>query len=211
MILSRTPRFLYISFFRNVAQNELDAADNEKTIGVVILSFISLITVVFYFFVKNAHATIRVFAEEVMDKVKELDEEKLKTEKALHEFLPVSVVRNMKTQTGNETTTMMAESFECVTILYGEIVGFDKLTCDSNPNEVPKFLGRIALITGAGLHQPFLRQPGLPHQHVQGGWRGLQLLATAGLHHADNDGGLHGRLGNAPQDRSELTWTFWSP
>ena len=32
------------------------------------LSF-SLITVAFYFFVKNAHLTIRVFAQEVMEKV----------------------------------------------------------------------------------------------------------------------------------------------
>ena len=85
---------------RNVAQDELDAADNEKRIGIAILSFIrfsmldinndwqplpanirmqlsntikisilSLITVAFYFFVKNAHWTIRVFAQEVMEKV----------------------------------------------------------------------------------------------------------------------------------------------
>ena len=72
---------------------------------------LSLITVAFYFFVKNAHWTIRVFAQEVMEKVadfglysfcdpcskvNELDEEKMKTEEALHDFLPVSVVRSMK-------------------------------------------------------------------------------------------------------------------
>ena len=31
-------------------------------------------------------------------KVNELDEEKMKTEEALHDFLPVSVVRSMKVQ-----------------------------------------------------------------------------------------------------------------
>ena len=32
----------------------------------------------------------------LISKVNELDEEKMKTEEALHDFLPVSVVRSMK-------------------------------------------------------------------------------------------------------------------
>lgn len=46
--------------FRSVAQDELNAADQEKMIGIAILSFISLVTLVFYFFVKNALSVIRV-------------------------------------------------------------------------------------------------------------------------------------------------------
>lgn len=46
--------------FRDVAQDELNAADQEKIIGIAVLSFISLVTLVFYFFVKNALAVIRV-------------------------------------------------------------------------------------------------------------------------------------------------------
>ena len=38
----------------------------------------------------------RVFAKEVVEKVLELDEEKKKTEKAFHDFLPPSVVRDLK-------------------------------------------------------------------------------------------------------------------
>ena len=45
---------------RSVAQDELNAADQEKMIGIAILSFISLVTLVFYFFVKNALSVIRV-------------------------------------------------------------------------------------------------------------------------------------------------------
>ena len=45
---------------RDVAQDELNAADQEKIIGIAVLSFISLVTLVFYFFVKNALAVIRV-------------------------------------------------------------------------------------------------------------------------------------------------------
>ena len=39
---------------------------------------------------------MQVFAKEVMEKVGELDAEKMKTEKAFHDFLPTSVVRDMK-------------------------------------------------------------------------------------------------------------------
>ena len=68
---------------------------------------------VFYFFVKNAldvirffsvaifedfwlFVNLRIFAKEVVDKVRELDEEKKKTEKAFHDFLPPSVVKDIK-------------------------------------------------------------------------------------------------------------------
>lgn len=44
----------------DVAQGELNAADQEKIIGIAVLSFISLVTLVFYFFVKNALSVIRV-------------------------------------------------------------------------------------------------------------------------------------------------------
>ena len=83
----------------------------------------SLITLLFYFFVKNALTVIRVkfpdkcfflqnvkdvkrdfkfsqifqvFAKEVIEKVQELDQEKMKTEKAFHDFLPLTIVRDIK-------------------------------------------------------------------------------------------------------------------
>ena len=45
-----------------MAQEELNAADTEKIAGIAILSFISLITIIFYFFVKNALSVIRLAA-----------------------------------------------------------------------------------------------------------------------------------------------------
>ena len=56
---------LNIFHCRSVAQDELNAADQEKMIGIAILSFISLVTLVFYFFVKNALSVIRVKDEKI--------------------------------------------------------------------------------------------------------------------------------------------------
>ena len=52
--------FFLLTINRHVAQEELNAADQEKIIGIAVLSFISLVTLVFYFFVKNALSVIRV-------------------------------------------------------------------------------------------------------------------------------------------------------
>ena len=37
-----------------------------------------------------------MFAKEVIEKVQELDQEKMKTEKAFHDFLPLTIVRDIK-------------------------------------------------------------------------------------------------------------------
>ncbi|XP_071748838.1 uncharacterized protein [Lepeophtheirus salmonis] len=117
-----------------VAQDELNAADQEKIIGIAILSFISLVTLVFYFFVKNALSVIRIFAKEVMEKVRELDAEKMKTEKAFHDFLPKTVVRDLKRK------RVLAENFDCVTVFFGDIIGFNDLTSDCTPSELIDFM-----------------------------------------------------------------------
>ena len=48
------------------------------------------------FWTSQPDLNMQVFAKEVMEKVRELDAEKMKTEKAFHDFLPTSVVRDMK-------------------------------------------------------------------------------------------------------------------
>ena len=115
-------QYFFAIHFRVVAQEELNAADQEKNIGIAVLSFISLVTLVFHFFVRNALSVIRVsekcsmkrckcanksrhsfdnpfiqiFAKEVMEKVRLLDTEKMKTEKAFHDFLPKTIIRDLK-------------------------------------------------------------------------------------------------------------------
>ena len=71
----------------------------------------------------------------MLEKVGELDAEKMKTEKAFHDFLPTSVVRDMKRSKGGEGS-VLAQHFDCVTIFYGEIIGFNSLISDCSANEV---------------------------------------------------------------------------
>ena len=121
---------IYFLVHRNVAKQELDEAEAGKSTGIAILSFISVVTLIFYFFVKNALGVIRVFAREVVEKVSELEKEKMKTGKAFHDFLPSGVVKDLK------KNNVAATHFNCVTIFYGEILDFDDLIKDCSASEV---------------------------------------------------------------------------
>ena len=129
---------IYFLVDRNVAKQELDEAEAGKSTGIAILSFISVVTLIFYFFVKNALGVIRVFAREVVEKVSELEKEKMKTGKAFHDFLPSGVVKDLK------KNNVAATQFSCVTIFYGEILDFDELIKDCSASEV-KILQSVAV------------------------------------------------------------------
>ena len=49
---------------------------------------------------------------------------------AFHDFLPTTVVRDLKKK------KILAENFSCVTIFFGDIIGFNELTSDCSANEV---------------------------------------------------------------------------
>ena len=123
-----------------MAKQELDEAEAGKSTGIAILSFISVVTLIFYFFVKNALGVIRVFAREVVEKVSELEREKMKTGKAFHDFLPSGVVRDLK------KNNVAATEFSCVTIFYGEILDFDDLIKDCSAAEVSDLLLNLLTI-----------------------------------------------------------------
>ena len=65
-----------------------------------------------------------------MEKVSELEREKMKTGKAYHDFLPSCIVKDLKKK------KVAASQFKCVTIFYGEILDFDDLIKDCSASEV---------------------------------------------------------------------------
>ena len=71
-----------------------------------------------------------MFAREVVEKVSELEKEKMKTGKAFHDFLPSGVVKDLK------KNNVAATQFSCVTMFYGEILDFEDLIKDCSASEV---------------------------------------------------------------------------
>ena len=89
-----------------------------------------------------------------MEKVRLLDTEKMKTEKAFHDFLPKSIIRDLKRKRVRLVCDflsfkvsyivlhlqVLAEKFDNVTILFGDVVGFVEITANCTPNELIDFM-----------------------------------------------------------------------
>ncbi|XP_052839651.1 LOW QUALITY PROTEIN: uncharacterized protein LOC128254553 [Drosophila gunungcola] len=113
-------------------------ADRKEAIGIAILVVVLLVSPVIIVLVKNAAATIQLYALNLSQKAKELKREKRKSDSLLFQMLPPSVAMQLK-----QTQQVPAELYEAVTIYFSDIVGFTEIAADCTPLEVVTFLNSI--------------------------------------------------------------------
>uniref|UniRef100_A0A6P4E920 guanylate cyclase n=1 Tax=Drosophila rhopaloa TaxID=1041015 RepID=A0A6P4E920_DRORH len=113
-------------------------ADRKEAIGIAILVVVLLVSPVIIVLVKNAAATIQLYAFNLSQKAKELKREKRKSDSLLFQMLPPSVAMQLK-----QTQQVPAELYEAVTVYFSDIVGFTEIAADCTPLEVVTFLNSI--------------------------------------------------------------------
>uniref|UniRef100_A0A1I8PRX9 guanylate cyclase n=2 Tax=Stomoxys calcitrans TaxID=35570 RepID=A0A1I8PRX9_STOCA len=116
----------------------LKAAAKNEAIGISILIVVLCVSPIIIILVKNAAATIQVYALNLAEKAKELKREKRKSDSLLFQMLPPSVAMQLK-----HTQQVPAELYESVTVYFSDIVGFTEIAARCTPLEVVTFLNSI--------------------------------------------------------------------
>ncbi|XP_055371528.1 uncharacterized protein LOC129605660 [Condylostylus longicornis] len=116
----------------------LTDASNKEAVGIAILIVVLCVSPIIIVLVKNAAATIQMYAMNLAQKAKELKREKRKSDSLLFQMLPPSVATQLK-----QTQQVPAECYEAATIYFSDIVGFTEIAAECTPLEVVTFLNSI--------------------------------------------------------------------
>ncbi|XP_061401271.1 uncharacterized protein LOC133337023 [Musca vetustissima] len=116
----------------------LKVAAKNEAIGISILVVVLCVSPIIIVLVKNAAATIQMYALNLAEKAKELKREKRKSDSLLFQMLPPSVAMQLK-----QTQQVPAELYESATVYFSDIVGFTEIAARCTPLEVVTFLNSI--------------------------------------------------------------------
>ncbi|XP_058462598.1 uncharacterized protein LOC131437324 isoform X2 [Malaya genurostris] len=123
---------------REEVQKVLQKADRMETFGIAILIVVLIVSPIIIILVRNAVATIQMYAVNLAYKAKELKREKRKSDSLLFQMLPATVATQLK-----QAQTVPAEYYSAVTIFFSDIVGFTEIAAECTPLEVVSFLNSI--------------------------------------------------------------------
>uniref|UniRef100_A0A0C9QND4 guanylate cyclase n=1 Tax=Fopius arisanus TaxID=64838 RepID=A0A0C9QND4_9HYME len=123
---------------RENVNSTLQEASNRQVAGIAIVALVLVISPIIIILVRNAVATIQVYAANLAQKARELKREKRKSDTLLFQMLPPSVAQQLK-----QTQQVPAEYYEAVTVYFSDIVGFVEIAAENTPLEVVTFLNSI--------------------------------------------------------------------
>ncbi|XP_076234076.1 uncharacterized protein LOC143179002 isoform X3 [Calliopsis andreniformis] len=131
---------------RDYVNSTLQDASNKEAAGIAIVVLVLVVSPIIIILVRNAVATIQMYAANLAQKARELKQEKGKSDTLLFQMLPPSVAQQLK-----QTQQVPAEYYEAVTVYFSDIVGFTEIAAENTPLEVVTFLNSIYKLFDARL------------------------------------------------------------
>ncbi|XP_025158070.1 uncharacterized protein LOC105182028 isoform X1 [Harpegnathos saltator] len=123
---------------RNYVNSTLQDASNKEVAGIAIVVLVLMVSPIIIILMRNAVATIQMYAANLAQKARELKREKRKSDTLLFQMLPPSVAQQLK-----QTQQVPAEYYEAVTVYFSDIVGFTEIAAENTPLEIVTFLNSI--------------------------------------------------------------------
>ncbi|KAL3861458.1 hypothetical protein ACJMK2_007492 [Sinanodonta woodiana] len=119
----------------NRERNESVTRISIKSV-ISVLVFIHVLLVVII--VHRMNAWIFSYSSQLQQRTSEYKNEKIRAEQLLYQMLPQSVANQLKLK-----KSVLAESFECVTIFFSDIVGFTAISASCSPMQVVELLNSV--------------------------------------------------------------------
>jgi hypothetical protein len=119
----------------------IDDLTTDLAVNAVLLVVVILMCPLVIMATESLTSSIQMYALTLVDKTKELTNEKARTDVLLYQMVPKEVARLLKRQ-----KKVDAEYFKAVTICFSDISAFDKITVQLKPGEIVELITEMYVI-----------------------------------------------------------------
>ena len=122
----------------NILDVAIDDLTTDLAVYAVLLVVVILMCPLVIMATESLTSSIQIYALTLVNKTKELTDEKARTDRLLYQMVPLEVANRLK-----RNTKVDAEYFKAVTICFFDIYGFDRITIDLAPKEIVNLIDSL--------------------------------------------------------------------